>query len=98
MGLSPALEEAAGVRPADMGAFMLVMNPALASNGGFPADMDHWLSTYLSAAGADARYPGQRAAESEVERRRTGIPVAPELLRRLAELADRIGRPLPVIG
>ena len=46
------------------------------------------------AAGADGRYPGRRAAESEVERLRDGIPVAPGSLEQMRQISERLGVPL----
>jgi LDH2 family malate/lactate/ureidoglycolate dehydrogenase len=42
----------------------------------FDVHLAGWLSNYLEASGAGARYPGQRAAECERERGETGIPLS----------------------
>ncbi len=80
---------------ADMGGFLMLLNPALIGDA-FEADVDTWLATYRDAAGADGRYPGERAAESEVERRRDGIPVPPVLLAQLRETGEAAGVPFTV--
>ena len=80
---------------ADMGGFLMVLNPALIGDA-FDGDVDTWLATYRDAAGADGRYPGERAAASEAERRRNGIPVPPVLLRQLRETGTATGVPFAV--
>ncbi|MDB5539706.1 MAG: Malate/L-lactate dehydrogenase [Devosia sp.] len=76
----------------EMGAFLLIINPALV-NDAYAADVDVWLSRYRKVAGAQGRYPGQRAAASEVSRRRTGIPVPPVSLQHLRAIGNRVGQP-----
>lgn len=76
----------------EMGAFLLIINPALV-NDGYAADVDMWLSRYRKVAGAGGRYPGQRAAASEVSRRRNGIPIPPVLLQHLRATGERLGQP-----
>jgi LDH2 family malate/lactate/ureidoglycolate dehydrogenase len=77
---------------ADMGGFLMVLNPALIDNG-FGSDVDTWLRTYRDAAGADGRYPGERAARSEADRRRKGVPIPPVLLGQLSDLGVETGVP-----
>lgn len=77
---------------ASMGGFLMVMNPALIEDG-FGADVDTWLSTYQRAGGDDARYPGERAAATEADRRRRGIPVPPVLLQQLRDTGVLTGIP-----
>jgi LDH2 family malate/lactate/ureidoglycolate dehydrogenase len=81
-----------GGSTASMGGFLMVLNPALI-DAGFQADVDGWLATYLDAAGPDGRYPGERAAASETERRAAGIPVPPVLLQQLRDTGSRLGVP-----
>ncbi len=77
---------------ASMGGFLMVFNPALI-NDGFGADVDGWMATYLDAAGPTGRYPGERAAESEAERRAGGIPIPPVLLQQLKDTGTLVGVP-----
>jgi LDH2 family malate/lactate/ureidoglycolate dehydrogenase len=77
---------------ASMGGFLMVLNPALIQDG-FGADVDMWLGTYQAAGGADARYPGERAAANEAERRRHGIPIPPVLLQQLKDTGTATGVP-----
>jgi LDH2 family malate/lactate/ureidoglycolate dehydrogenase len=79
-----------------MGAFLLIINPALV-NDAYAADVDVWLSRYRKVAGAQGRYPGQRAAASESSRRRTGIPVPPVSLQHLRAIGDRVGQPFGLV-
>lgn len=81
-----------GGSTADMGGFLMVLNPALIGDG-FQADLDGWLATYQAAAGPGGRYPGQRAAESERLRRTAGIPVPPGLLKQLEDTGSLLGVP-----
>lgn len=76
-----------------MGAFMLVINPQLTSGDAYTADVGEWFERYIEAAGADGRYPGQRAAMSEAERQREGIPVGPGSLAQMREIGRRLGLP-----
>jgi LDH2 family malate/lactate/ureidoglycolate dehydrogenase len=91
LGNSPAL---AGDRsgPSEMGGFLLVINPALV-NDAYAADVDAWLSHYRRVAGDKGRYPGQRAAASEADRRGNGIPIPPVLLQNLRATGEKVGRP-----
>jgi LDH2 family malate/lactate/ureidoglycolate dehydrogenase len=76
-----------------MGGFMLVVNPRLAGDG-YGADVQLWVDRYLRVSGEGARYPGERAAESEAERRRDGIPLPPVLLKQIEDTGARLGVPL----
>lgn len=92
--LIPRLGEAPGGRTRP-GAFLIVANPALTSGLDFAGDMAAWLKRYQAASPrGDARYPGQRAAECEAFRTKTGIPLAPALCRELTNLGDRVGQPI----
>ena len=77
-----------------MGAFLLVINPKLAAGETYPADVAVWFDRYMAAAGPEGRYPGRRAAESETERRRDGIPVAPGSWEQMRAISERLGVPL----
>ena len=75
-------------------AFLLVVNPDLfIGREAFEASMDEWLQHYLRSGGPQARYPGQRQAASEMERRVGGIPIPASVLRELAATGDRVGCP-----
>ncbi|MDM0108527.1 Ldh family oxidoreductase [Variovorax sp. J22R24] len=79
---------------ANVSAFLLVINPALAvGQGAFDASVSAWMQTYLEASGLGARYPGQRQAECEQQRLRQGIPVPAGLLAELRALGRSVGRP-----
>jgi LDH2 family malate/lactate/ureidoglycolate dehydrogenase len=88
IGNSKALAGAGG---SEMGAFLLVINPQLAAGATYAADVEVWFDRYLAAAGAEGRYPGRRAAESEAERSRDGIPVAPGSLEQMRQISQRLG-------
>lgn len=77
---------------ADMGGFLMVLNPALIGQA-FDQDVETWLGTYQNAGGSAARYPGERAAEEEAQRRRDGIPIPPVLLQQLRETGAQTGVP-----
>ncbi len=89
--LANSPEVAAGTT-ARMGAFLMVINPALVESG-FGGDIDSWLGTYLAAGGDNARYPGERAAVVEAERSVAGIPAPPVLLEQLRETGVLTGVP-----
>lgn len=84
----------AGAGGSEMGAFLLVINPKLAVGDSYAADVQVWFDRYMAAAGPDGRYPGRRAAESEAERRRDGIPVAPGSWEQMRAISERLGVPL----
>ncbi|HMR29896.1 MAG TPA: Ldh family oxidoreductase [Geminicoccaceae bacterium] len=91
IGNSATMANAGG---SEMGAFLLVINPKLAVGDGYATDVAVWFDRYMAAAGPDGRYPGRRAAESEVERRRDGIPVAPGSWEQMRAISERLGVPL----
>lgn len=76
---------------ANLSAFILVINPALSGASSFDADMTAWLRNYTAAGGGEGRYPGQRGAHLERERRARGIPVPPVLRAQFAATAARLG-------
>lgn len=78
---------------ASMGGFLMLINPALVDNA-FGADVDTWLGVYEDAASTgDGRYPGERAAESEAKRRKSGVPIPPVLLQQLKDTGTSTGVP-----
>lgn len=91
IGNSKALATGGGP---EMGAFLMVINPKLAAGDGYADDVRVWFDRYMAAAGPDGRYPGRRAAESEAERRRDGIPVAPGSWEQMRAISEKLGVPL----
>lgn len=91
IGNSKALATGGGP---EMGAFLMVINPKLAAGDGYADDVQVWFDRYMAAAGPDGRYPGRRAAESEAERRRDGIPVAPGSWEQMRAISEKLGVPL----
>ncbi len=91
IGNSKALATGGGP---EMGAFLMVINPKLAAGDGYADDVQVWFDRYMAAAGPNGRYPGRRAAESEVERLRDGIPVAPGSWEQMRAISERLGVPL----
>lgn len=80
--------------PSNVSAFLLVINPALAiGKAAFDASVTAWVETFLSASAQDARYPGQRQADCESERLRTGIPIAPGMVAALRALGTQCAKP-----
>ena len=76
----------------NVSAFLMVMNPdLLAGREAFDQHVRGWLATYLDASGPDARYPGQRAAACEIERRANGIPLSSKTVATLDKLSDQLG-------
>ena len=80
-------------------AFLLVINPDLfVGRAAFEASMAQWMANYLGAGGPRARYPGQRQAQSEVERLIEGIPIPDSVLRELRDTGDLLGHPFNLSG
>jgi len=78
----------------NVGAFVLLLNPdLLIGREAFDTHVEEWVSAYLDASGPEARYPGQRAAESERERAVSGIPVSESLRDDLTKVGDLVGVP-----
>lgn len=93
-GITSAPNAAGGTAgsAANASAFALVINPALATGReAFDASVSAWMQTYLKAGGTGARYPGQRQAECELQRRRDGVPLPAGLLAELRALGERTG-------
>lgn len=82
----------------EMGAFFLVINPTLAAGGIYEPDVEEWFGRYAAAAGAHGRYPGQRAAESEAQRLRDGIPVPDGSLAEMRSISERLGIPFTLLS
>lgn len=78
----------------NVSAFLLVINPdRMIGRAAFDAHMSAWLSSYLDASGKGSRYPGQRAAQVELERTRNGIPVPPSVVKDLRTAGLLVGLP-----
>lgn len=76
-----------------IGAFVLVLNPALiCGQEAFEDGMHRWLRQFLNASGSGARFPGQRQAAMEKERRSMGIPIPRSVVRELREAGQAVGR------
>ena len=76
----------------NVSAFLLVLNPdLLAGRQAYDAHVRHWLDSYLAASGEGSRFPGQRAAECEADRLRTGIPVPESTVKALSKLGASLG-------
>lgn len=75
-------------------AFLFVLNPErLIGRAAFDAGMRRWLDRYLGQAGPQARYPGQRQADCERERRISGIPVPDSVIGELCAAGNAAGFP-----
>ncbi len=88
----PAPDSPEGVgTPASAGAFMMVINPALAASGGYGDHVAEWIGHYRRAGGDGARYPGERAAAEEARSRAEGIDLAAPTRADLAAVGRDIG-------
>lgn len=84
----------AGSAPSRVGAFLLVVNPALVAGSAAYADHLHeWMGTYKSVSGEAGRYPGERAHLLEQARRKGGIPLPPEVVADLQRAGELAGVP-----
>ena len=91
---APSQAHAARGSAANVSAFLVVINPALAiGQDAFDASVRAWMDTFLQGAGPGARYPGQRQAACEQQRRGHGIPIPAGLLAELRALGQRAGHP-----
>jgi LDH2 family malate/lactate/ureidoglycolate dehydrogenase len=87
-GVRPASMQGATL-PGEFGGFLYALNPALIT-GGFAAHLAEWLRIY-HASGPGTRYPGERAAQSEVLREAEGVPVSARVLAELTTLSADLG-------
>lgn len=78
-----------------MSGFFLVINPVMAGAQGFAADVETWLGEYRRVAGNGGRYPGQRAAQLEAQREKSGIPVPEGLGAQIHEVSRKLGITAP---
>lgn len=94
MTASSAAAHGAMSSAGNISAFLLVLNPErFAGRDVFDAHVADWIRTYKEASGPDSRYPGERAALCEAERRRDGIPIPQSTLSELIGIGDRFGVP-----
>lgn len=85
--LEPRPSQGSGI-----GAFLLVINPAiLCGQELFEDGMHKWLRQFLNTSGPGARFPGQRQAATEKERRQVGIPFPASVVRELREGGRGVG-------
>jgi LDH2 family malate/lactate/ureidoglycolate dehydrogenase len=92
-GLAGWPEEAQAAKGSGIGAFILVINPALLCGQElFEDGMHKWLRQFLNSSAAGARFPGQRQAATEKERRAHGIPLPASVVRELREAGKGVGR------
>lgn len=83
-----------GATGSGIAAFILVMNPALiCGQDAFEDGTHRWLRQFLNNSGTGARFPGQRQAAMEKERRQMGIPIPASVVRELREAGHAAGRP-----
>ncbi len=74
-------------------AFVQIFNPdLLIGRESFDRHMNQWLAQFLNASGEGGRYPGERAAKCEHERRASGIPLPPSVVQELADLERLTGQ------
>ena len=91
-GLAGWPEQPQGPGSSGIGAFILVVNPALLCGQElFEDGMHKWLRQFLNTSGEGARFPGQRQAATEKERRAHGIPMPPSVVRDLREAGHSVG-------
>jgi len=96
-GLAGWPAEPEGRRGSGIGAFILVLNPALVCGQEvFELGIHRWLREFLNASGTGARFPGQRQAALEKERRQMGIPIPKTVARELREAGRAVGRDFDV--
>lgn len=93
----PPMAATGGSAPSRVGAFLMLVNPALATGPeAYGAHLAEWMETYKTASGEQGRYPGERAHALEMERRLTGIPLPPETVADLVRAGEKAGVPFDV--
>lgn len=86
-----------GAAGSGIAAFILVMNPALVcGQDEFELGMHRWLRQFLNSSASGARFPGQRQAALEKERRQMGIPIPKSVIHELREAGRAAGRPFDI--
>lgn len=77
------------------GGFVMLIDPlAVQDADGFDAHMRQWVGAYHRSA-PNARYPGERAAETRARQLETGVQIDRKLAQALAELGEHAGILLP---
>jgi LDH2 family malate/lactate/ureidoglycolate dehydrogenase len=88
-----------GSAPSRVGAFVFVANPGLVTErSAFDAHVAGWIATYKKASGAQGRYPGERAAETEKKRMAEGIPLGASVVAELKQVGELSGISFAVAG
>lgn len=76
----------------NVSAFLMVINPdRVVGREAFDAHVAQWLGTYMAVSGEEARYPGERASQCEVERRESGIPLGLGAVAELRKVGELVG-------
>jgi LDH2 family malate/lactate/ureidoglycolate dehydrogenase len=88
------------LRPVDSGHFLMAFDPKVFMPAKeFTARMDALIDRLKALDTApgfnEVRFPGERAARLEVERRRDGVPLPATTAKSLVELGQRLGIPFP---
>lgn len=87
-------------RPANSGNFLMAFDPGVfmpRERMGERMDMliDRLKALHPAPGFSEVRFPGERAARLEAERRRDGIPLIPSTFDALVEAGERLGVPFP---
>jgi len=83
------------IMPAYFGAFLLVVNPALAiGRDAFDQHVATWMGHYLGV-NPRGRYAGQYVEETRQTRRVSGVNLSQAVVEELKALGDRLSRPFP---
>ena len=88
----PGKQGSGKIMPPEFGGFLLILIPELIAGAEYAPHIADWIGVYL-AASEGMRLPGARADQSEQERIKSGIPIAPGLLADLSRVADKLGVP-----
>lgn len=76
----------------NVSAFILVINPDLVlGRDAFFEHAESWMNQFKAASGLEARYPGERAAESENRRRLEGISLPAAVVDQLVKVGGSVG-------
>ncbi|MCG8507663.1 MAG: Ldh family oxidoreductase [Rhodospirillales bacterium] len=87
-------------RIVNSGNFLMALDPAVfLPDDEFKSRMDLLINRLTSSQPAPGvarvRYPGERGAKLEIERRQNGIPLPPTMIRDLQDLAEELDLPFP---
>jgi LDH2 family malate/lactate/ureidoglycolate dehydrogenase len=78
----------------NVSAFLLLLNPdRMLGRRLFDDHVAGWIADYKAASGPGARYPGERAAQSERDRAVAGIPVSDAVVQQLRTIGEQAGIP-----